>query len=125
MSEQITMNEWASRIHGWAVGKGWWSRPTDTIPAKLLLIHSEISEAAECLRDARPCPKGAPDFDYDDLRDLKRWEGKPVGFALEIADTIIRCLDLCAQVGIDIDEVVRQKMEYNASREHRHGGRGF
>lgn len=140
-----SLNELRDEIHVWAVGKGWWSRPADTIACKVLLVHSEVSEAAECLRDARPCPHGSADVDWDDIRELQyehpfptvtattaEYEVvtepasmKPVGFASEIADTIIRLLDICARVGIDIDEAVASKVEYNHYRSQRHGGKGL
>lgn len=39
----------------------------------------------------------------------------------EIADSLIRILDLCGYYNIDIDWHVEQKMKYNATREARHG----
>lgn len=134
-----SLNELRDEIHAWAVGKGWWSRPADTIAGKLLLVHSEVSEAAECLRDARPCPHGSADVDWDDIRELQYETPftslvatvtepasmKPVGFASEIADTIIRLLDICGRVGIDIDEAVMRKVEFNHYRSQRHGGKGL
>src|SRR5882672_1118525 len=104
MSKNIT--EWIEQIHSWANSKGWWSRPTDTIAAKLLLIHSEVSEAAEDLRTARLCPKGAPDADYDDLRVVNYEDGKPVGFASELADTVIRIFDMAGQIGLDLEAII-------------------
>lgn len=118
-----TLNDWRDDVHAQAVRAGWWSKPTDTIPAKLLLVHSELSEAVEAMRDARPCPKGAPDVDYDDLRAVTRWNGKPEGFAVEIADTVIRLLDLAGQIGLDLDALVQMKHEFNATRAERHGGK--
>lgn len=124
-SEQRSLNSLRDLIHDHAKAKGWWSKPTDTIAAKLLLVHSEISEAVEILREARPCPFGAPEVDYDDLRKETRWHGKPEGFPTEIADTIIRLLDLCGQLNIDIEGVLLRKVEFNTSREMRHGGKAI
>jgi NTP pyrophosphatase (non-canonical NTP hydrolase) len=39
----------------------------------------------------------------------------------ELADVIIRTLDLCGYLGIDIEKHVELKMRYNESREYKHG----
>ena len=125
MSEPVkkTLNDWRDAVHANAAAHGWWVKVNDTVPSKLLLVHSEISEAAEELRKARPCPHGAADADYDDLRKIERWEGKPEGFAVELADALIRILDICGRLGIDIESVVQMKHEFNVSRPVRHGGK--
>lgn len=48
---------------------------------------------------------------------------KPEGIAAELADVIIRVLDYCAYAGIDIENVLEVKHEYNKSRPYRHGGK--
>ena len=42
-------------------------------------------------------------------------------FEDEIADSVIRLLDMCGGLGIDIDTHVRLKLEYNKTRERLHG----
>lgn len=49
--------------------------------------------------------------------------GKPEGVPSELADTIIRILDMCGYYGIDIERILNEKMEYNHTRAHRHGGK--
>jgi hypothetical protein len=39
----------------------------------------------------------------------------------EVADAIIRLLDFCGARGIDIDWHIKNKLRYNATREHKHG----
>jgi NTP pyrophosphatase (non-canonical NTP hydrolase) len=46
---------------------------------------------------------------------------KPEGLAVELADCIIRCLDTLHSLGVDIDQVVADKMAYNRSRPYKHG----
>lgn len=48
---------------------------------------------------------------------------KPCGIPSELADVVIRLLNLCAMRGIDIEAAVEDKMAYNATRPARHGGK--
>lgn len=50
-------------------------------------------------------------------------EQKARGYAVEMADCIIRILDWCGKEGIDIDRIISMKHEYNKSRPYRHGGK--
>jgi NTP pyrophosphatase (non-canonical NTP hydrolase) len=65
---------------------------------KLMLVVAEVAEAAEAVR-----------------------HGDEGNFAEELADVIIRVLDICGTMGIDIDYVVREKMEANRNRPAKHG----
>ena len=70
------------------------------LASKLALCHSELSEALEGMR------KGLMD---DHLKD------RPM-FEVELADTIIRILDLAGFVGMDIGGAVNAKFTYNQTR---------
>lgn len=48
---------------------------------------------------------------------------KPEGIPSELADIIIRVLDICAHHGIDIEQAIEDKMAFNAHRPYRHGGK--
>jgi NTP pyrophosphatase (non-canonical NTP hydrolase) len=48
---------------------------------------------------------------------------KPEGVPIELADCIIRILDYCGHAGIDIEQAIKIKHEYNKTRPHRHGGK--
>ena len=98
--------------HGAAKSAGWWSCPktgepstqeyikSSLIPQKLLLIHSEISEACEADR------KGLKDSHLPH-RD---------GVEVELADAVIRCFDLAGALGYDLGAAIAEKMEFNAGR---------
>lgn len=66
------------------------------ILARLSLIHTEVSEAAEVAGDKEKLGE-------------------------EIADIVIRCLDLCGTENIDLETAIMTKMEKNAARPFRYG----
>ena len=100
-------------IHHDSIAHGWWPEGRN-IGECIALIHSEASEALECWRD--------DDMNLMFVRD-KRNNFKPIGFPSELADIIIRVLDLAGALGIDLDSVITTKVEYNKTRTFRHGGK--
>lgn len=76
----------------WSVTEG------DVMLGKLMLIVTEISEAAEAVRKV----------DYRN-------------FAEELADATIRILDIAATTGIDLEAEIRTKMRINRDRPKGHG----
>ena len=82
---------------------GWWDEEftTETVPAKLCLIHSEVSEAMEGYR------KDLPD-DKLTHRDMVE---------VELADVVIRVADLAERLGLDLGRAIVEKIEYNRTRE--------
>lgn len=47
----------------------------------------------------------------------------PEGIPSELADVIIRILDMCGKYGIDIGAMIAEKHEFNKTRPYKHGGK--
>lgn len=134
----MNINELAKEVHENAVAHGWWEKPP-TLPEALCLIHAELSEALEEYREGNPlvygtCALAAEDCKFSGVCDRvgRPGEGegidgpcKPEGIAVELADVILRTLDLMAALGVDVDAVVMAKHKYNLGREYRHGGKAL
>lgn len=84
-------------------------------------IHSEVSEAWHDARDPKNCTnviRYVKDrFDDEGVA----LDDKPVGFPIELADIVIRVLDLAEQQGIDLEEAMHVKHRFNKNRPHLHG----
>lgn len=113
----MNIRELVKEAHGTSVRKGWYDGGAEAfnVPEKLALVHSEISEALEEYRNHRVGHLGDIRFEGDNL--------KPEGFAVELADAVIRIGDLCGAMGIDLAEALEVKMRFNKTRPHRHGGK--
>ena len=112
----LTIEALIFEAHSTAQQKGWWEEERNFGEA-LALIHSEVSEALEEYRD-----NGATTNSLYYVRDGKG-HFKPEGVASEMADILIRVADVCAGFEIPLLEALTDKLEYNKTRDHRHGGR--
>ena len=118
------LNELRDKVHENAVVHGFYDDDNINIPEKLMLIVSELGEAMEAYRKEHYA-----DYEgYNNLLDKNiEYENGAFerliknSFEDEISDTIIRLLDLCGYMNIDIDRYVELKMKYNESRPYKHG----
>lgn len=116
MNKIQTINEMCSEIHNQNVAVGWWTKEdqdlarsfpdatskecANLIAAKLCLVHSEVSEALEGMR------KGLMD---DHLKHRTMLE-------VELADTVIRIMDLAGYLNLDLGGAIEEKFQYNKTR---------
>lgn len=123
----MNLTDLAKEVHENARVHGWWNEER-SFGDIIALCHSELSEALEEYRD------GMPDVYFvintettseirTDYRSSNYDGEKPEGVAVELADCIIRILDYCGKAGIDIEDAIRRKIEYNKTRPYRHGGK--
>lgn len=100
----MNLNDYAQEVHG--ANQKWWhdlrtgERLDRNFGELIALCHSELSEALEGHR------KNLMD---DKLPHRKMAE-------VELADCVIRILDVCAGFGMDLQGAYEEKMAYNAQR---------
>lgn len=110
---QKTINEIAIEVNQLAWKSGWHSdKETEDqfIERACNNLHDEISELHEAWRNNKlheQCDKDIP------LTCIEE----------EFADIVIRALDNCVKLGVDIERAIRIKHNYNKTRSHRHGGK--
>ena len=105
----MSLNRMSELIHTNNIKAGWWTdlktgaytRETRNVGELLCLVHSEISEAMEGFRK--------------NLKDDKLPHRSM--FEVELADAIIRILDIAGAYTLDLDGAIKEKLEYNAKRE--------
>ena len=84
----MNLKELQIEVHALAVEKGWHDNER-SVPELLCLVHSEVSEALEAYR----------------VRGLESWhrdDGKPEGVASELADVVIRLLDMSEHCDVEL-----------------------
>jgi NTP pyrophosphatase (non-canonical NTP hydrolase) len=125
------LNELRDKIHKNAVNHGFYSDEKDNhVLVKLMLIATELGEAAEAYRKNHYANMKVFDDSCNDIALDKIIGPTEVdlfadlikdSFEDEIADCIIRLLDLCGFMGINIEKHIQLKMWFNEFREYKHG----
>jgi len=102
------MGEFAADCNQWAHGNGFWDEPPSNImvSSKIALIHSELSEALEAIRHGDPPDDKIPKYS---------------GAVAELADAVIRILDLAVELKLPLGEVIVAKQRFNETRPFRNG----
>lgn len=106
---QNSFNRIQFAAHAIAIKKGWWEKERE-LGTVIALMHSELSEALEFGRKGDGLSDHIPDF---------------TGIEEEFADVIIRIMEYAEKDGLRIAEAILAKMAFNATREHKHGGKKF
>lgn len=124
----------SEHVHSMAIQKGWWDRQqwaenckahlpnlyhdlidqaTSRNDAELImLVVTELAEAVEGLREGNPPSEKIGDAGFSQVEE-------------ELADAIIRIMDLAEARNWRVAEAVVAKSVYNSGRSHRHGGKKF
>ena len=98
-------SNYAAYIHRCMELKGFWPQNRE-FKELLLLLHTEISEAAEGLRHGNKPSEHIPEYS---------------AMEEEMADLVIRVMDMGVGKYLSLAQAIVDKMRFNQTREHKHG----
>ena len=99
LNDVLALQNVQNKLHGQAKDMGWHNKERE-VGTLIALCHSELSEALEGARK---------DLMDDHLKNRKMIE-------VELADCIIRILDMAGLYNLDVAGAIAEKHEYNAAR---------
>lgn len=99
----------SEEVYEIAKSKGW--HKNDRNEGELILLtHCELSEAVEAMREGNPQSEKIPGF---------------TSVEEELADVVIRIMDMAQDKGYRVGDAIVEKVKYNKTRPHMHGGKRF
>jgi hypothetical protein len=101
-----SFNALAIDIHENAIKKGFWEGDGCDFGTKVALIHSEVSEPLEGFRAGNPADDKIPQYSSVEA---------------ELADAVIRIIDLARRNNWRVAEAILAKNEFNKTRPYKHG----
>ncbi len=118
----MKVSELVKTAHQNALDHGFWDNPHE-FGTYIALITSELSEALEEEREGKPTVYYSGRIANRTVESLTLTDvcKKPEGIAVELVDAILRICDLLGFLQVDVDDVLKIKMEYNKTREYKHG----
>ena len=98
----MKLSNWGHRVANWKRSRN------DQKPLEhhLLHLHEEVSEVFGKVRDGWPLDKITYEGD----------EQKPEGFGIELADVVLVAVYIADACGIDLENCMEAKMDYNERR---------
>ena len=127
------LNELSKQLHDFQVKAGFGEA---TVDRRMMLIHTEISEAYEAFRKDKFANikefERLQKYEEDSCDDTKAFFSEQ-NFRYyikdtmedELIDTLIRLLAFCGERNIDIEFHTENKMKYNHLRGYKYGGKKF
>jgi hypothetical protein len=110
--------EWCGKVQR---DKKW---PDRKFGEEIALMHSELSEALEEHRNGRADNETYwVDKSGASITNSTTSDQKPEGIPTELADCVIRIFAWADNHNVNMEWVLKQKMDYNETREVRHGGK--
>jgi NTP pyrophosphatase (non-canonical NTP hydrolase) len=138
--QEVILSRMTEAVYRTNVANGWFD-PADRDPmVDCMLLVTEVAEMAEAIRDHEMDDEIEYKVPLDDTGRVevvrvgldsgedRHYQaiglvGKPVGFASEVADVLVRLLDTAHRQDVNLSRVFDRKLEYNATRGYKHGNK--